>query len=73
MNFQASTSGKTIDEQTVAVPLEPEHYRMAGSPFSPFSGIPAMEAYKIVNNLNRNQDDHQFVYHLAEWLNGQVR
>jgi hypothetical protein len=27
--------------------------------------MPVLEAYEIVNELNRNQAEHQFVYYLA--------
>jgi hypothetical protein len=43
----------------------PEHYRKAGIPYSPFSGMTVLEAYEIVNDLNRNQAEHQFVYYLS--------
>jgi hypothetical protein len=38
---------------------------MAGIPYSPFCGMPVLEAYQLVNDLNRNQSEHQFVYYLA--------
>jgi len=44
--------------------ISQEHYRKAGIPYSPFGGMPVLEAHEIVNDLNRNQAEHQFVYYL---------
>ncbi len=43
----------------------PEHYKKAGIPYSPFGGMPVLEAYQLVNELNRTQSGHLFVYYLA--------
>lgn len=57
---------KQIDvDRTEFFRFGPEHYRKAGVPYSPFSGMPVLEAYEIVNDLNRNQAEHHFVYYLA--------
>ena len=65
MRFQTFTRSKIDGDRTESFPFEPAHYRKAGVPYSPYSGMPVLEAYEIVNDLNRNQSDHQFVYYLA--------
>jgi hypothetical protein len=65
MRFKTFTRRKIRGHRTELFTFQPEHYRKAGIPYSPFSGMPVLEAYEIVNDLNRNQAEHQFVYYLA--------
>lgn len=65
MRFQTFIRRQIFDDRTELFPFQPEHYRQAGIPYSPFSGMPVLEAYEIVNDLNRNQAGHHFVYYLA--------
>ena len=65
MRFQTFIGRQINGDQTELFRFEPEHYRKAGIPYSPFSGMPVLEAYEIVNDLNRNQAEHLFVYYLA--------
>jgi hypothetical protein len=60
-----SLAGRINDDRTESLPFQQEHYRKAGIPYSPFGGMPVLEAHEIVNDLNRNQAEHQFVYYLA--------
>ncbi len=65
MRFQTFIRRQIDGDRTELFPFRPEHYRKAGIPYSPISGMPVLEAYEIVNNLNRNQTEHQFVFYLA--------
>jgi hypothetical protein len=65
MRFQTFTRRKIDEDRTESLPFQQEHYRKAGIPYSPCGGMPVLEAYEIVNDLNRNQAEHQFVYFLA--------
>ena len=65
MRFKTFIGRKLNDDRTELFQFGPEHYRKAGIPYSPFSGMPVLEAHEIVNDLNRNQAEHQFVYYLA--------
>ena len=65
MRFQTFTRKKINGDRTESFPFQPEHYRKAGIPYSPFGGMPVLEAHEIVNDLNRNQTEYQFVYYLA--------
>jgi hypothetical protein len=65
MRFKTFIGRKLNDDQTELFLFGPEHYRKAGIPYSPFSGMPVLEAHEVVNDLNRNQAEHQFVYYLA--------
>jgi hypothetical protein len=65
MRFKTFTRRNFNGDRTEFFPFQPEHYRKAGVPYSPFSGMPVLEAHEIVNDLNRNQAEHQFVYYLA--------
>jgi len=65
MRFQTFTRRRINEDRIESFPFEPEHYRKAGVPYSPFSGMPVLEAYEIVNSLNQNQTEHRFVYYLA--------
>jgi hypothetical protein len=65
MRFKAYIRRQIHDDRTELLRFGPEHYRMAGIPYSPFCGMPVLEAYQLVNDLNRNQSEHQFVYYLA--------
>jgi hypothetical protein len=65
MRYQTFTRRQIDGDQTELLRFGPEHYRKAGIPFSPLSGMPVLEAFEVVNELNRNQTEHQFVYYLA--------
>jgi hypothetical protein len=65
MRFQTFTRRKIDEDRTESLAFQQEHYRKAGIPYSPCGGMPVLEAYEIVNDLNRNQAEHQFVYFLA--------
>jgi hypothetical protein len=65
MRFKSFARKKINGDRTEVLPFQPEHYRKAGVPYSPFSGMPVLEAHEIVNDLNRSQAEHQFVYYLA--------
>ena len=65
MRFKTFIGKKLNDDETELFQFGPEHYRRAGVPYSPIAGMPVLEAYEIVNELNRNQTEHQFVYYLA--------
>jgi hypothetical protein len=65
MRFKTFIRRQISEDRTELFRFEQEHYRKAGIPYSPFSGMPVLEAYEIVNDLNRNQAEHQFVYYLA--------
>jgi len=65
MRFKTFTRRNFNGDRTEFFPFQPEHYRKAGIPYSPFGGMPVLEAHEIVNDLNRNQTEHQFVYYLA--------
>jgi hypothetical protein len=65
MRFKTFIGRKLNDDQTKLFRFGPEHYRKAGVPYSPSGGMPVLEAYEVVNDLNRNQAEHQFVYYLA--------
>lgn len=65
MRFKTFTRKKINGDRTESFPFQPEHYRKAGIPYSPFGGMPVLEAHEIVNYLNRNQTENQFVYYLA--------
>jgi hypothetical protein len=65
MRFQTFTRRQIDGSRIELFPFGPEHYRKAGIPYSPCSGMPVLEAYEIVNDLNQNQAEHQFVYYLA--------
>jgi hypothetical protein len=65
MRFQTFTRKQIDGDRTELLQFGPEHYRKAGIPYAPFGGMPVLEAYEIVNDLNRNQAEHQFVYYLA--------
>jgi hypothetical protein len=65
MRFQTFTRRKINGDRTESLPFEQEHYKKAGIPYSPFGGMPVLEAYEVVNDLNRNQAEHHFVYYLA--------
>jgi len=73
MQLETRTSGKVNGGRSENRSFDHGHYRKADIPYSPLRGMPGPGVYEIMNNLNRNQDEHRFVYHLAEWLNGQVR
>ena len=65
MQFKTFTRRQINGDRIELFRFEPEHYRKAGIPYSPYSGMPVLEAYEIVNDLNQNQAEHQFVYYLA--------
>jgi hypothetical protein len=65
MRFQTFIGRQINGDRTELFRFGPEHYRKAGIPYSPFGGMPVLEAHEIVNDLNRNQTEHQFVYYLA--------
>jgi hypothetical protein len=65
MRYLTFTRRQIDGSQIELLPFGPEHYRRAGIPYSPYSGMPVLEAYEIVNDLNQNQAEHQFVYYLA--------
>jgi hypothetical protein len=65
MRFKTFIRREINDDRIELVQFGPEHYRKAGIPYSPFGGMPVLEAYEIVNDLNQNQAEHQFVYYLA--------
>ncbi len=65
MRFKTFIGRKLSDDRTELFQFRPEHYRKAGVPYSPIGGMPVLEAYEIVNELNKNQAEHQFVYYLA--------
>jgi len=65
MRFQTFMRKQINDDRAELLQFGPEHYRKAGIPYSPFSGMPVLEAYEVVNDLNRTQTEHQFVYYLA--------
>lgn len=65
MRFKTYIRRQVIDDRAESLHFGPEHYRRAGIPYSPFGGMPVLEAYQLVNDLNRNQSEHQFVYYLA--------
>jgi hypothetical protein len=65
MRFQTFTRKQIDGDRTELLQFGPEHYRKAGIAYAPFGGMPVLEAYEIVNDLNRNQGEHQFVYYLA--------
>jgi hypothetical protein len=65
MRFKTFIRQQISGNQAELIQFGPEHYRRVGIPYSPFGGMPVLEAYQIVNDLNRNQSEHQFVYYLA--------
>lgn len=65
MRFKTFIRRRINGDRTEMFRFGPEHYRKAGIPYSPFGGMPVLEAYQVVNDLNRNQAEHQFVYYLA--------
>jgi hypothetical protein len=65
MRYLTFTRRQIDGSQIELHPFGPEHYRRAGIPYSPYSGMPVLEAYEIVNDLNQNQAEHQFVHYLA--------
>ena len=65
MRFQTFTRRKINEDRTESIPFQREHYRKAGIPYSPYGGMPVLEAYEIVNDLNRNRTEYQFIYYLA--------
>lgn len=65
MRFKTFIGRQINGDRTELFRFGPEHYRKAGIPYSPFCGMPVLEAYEIVNDLNRNQADNHFVYYLA--------
>lgn len=65
MRFQTFIRRQINGDEDEFCRFGPEHYKKAGIPYSPFSGMPVLEAYQVVNELNRNQSEHQFVYYLA--------
>lgn len=65
MRFKTFIRHQIDCDRTEFVQFGPEHYKRAGIPYSPFGGMPVLEAYQLVNDLNRNQSEHQFVYYLA--------
>jgi hypothetical protein len=65
MQFKTFTRRQINGDRIELFRFEQEHYRKAGIPYSPLSGMPVLEAYEIVNDLNRNQVEHQFIYYLA--------
>lgn len=65
MRFKTFTRRNINGRRTELFPFQPEHYRKAGIPYSPLSGMTVLEAYETVNHLNRDQAKHQFVYYLA--------
>jgi len=65
MRFKTFIRRQINGDRTEFIQFGPEHYKMAGIPYSPFSGMPVLEAYQLVNDLNRNQSQDQFVYYLA--------
>jgi len=65
MRFKTYVRRTVSGDQAESVHFGPEHYKKAGIPYSPFSGMPVLEAYQLVNDLNRDQSEHLFVYYLA--------
>lgn len=65
MRFQTFMRRQIDGNQIELLSFQPEHYKKAGIPYSPFSGMPVLEAYEVVNDLNRRQAGHHFVYYLA--------
>ena len=65
MRFKSFVRKEVDGDQAEFIRFGPEHYRKAGIPYSPFGGMPILEAYQLVNDLNRDQSDHRFVYYLA--------
>ena len=65
MRFKSFVRKQIDGDQTEFIRFGPEHYKKAGIPYSPFGGMPILEAYQLVNELNRDQSDHQFIYYLA--------
>ena len=65
MLFKSFARRQIDDDKTEFIRFGPEHYKKAGIPYSPFGGMPILEAYQLVNDLNRNQSEHQFVYFLT--------
>jgi hypothetical protein len=65
MRFRTFVRRQFNGDRTELFRFGPEHYKKAGIPYSPICGMPVLEAYQIVNDLNRNQIEHQFVYYLA--------
>ena len=65
MLFKSFTRRQIDGDETEVIRFGPEHYKKAGIPYSPFGGMPILEAYQLVNDLNRNQSEHHFVYFLA--------
>ena len=52
-----------------SMPFDPEHYRKVGMTYAPVRGIPALEAYQLVNYWNATEQtavrDTRFIYWLA--------
>jgi hypothetical protein len=65
MRFKTFMRRKIGGGKTELLCFGPEHYKKAGIPYSPIGGMPVLEAYQIVNDLNRNQPQQSFVYYLA--------
>ena len=65
MRFKTFIRRQLNGDRTESLQFGPEHYRRAGITYSPIGGMPVLEAYQLVNDLNRNQSEHQFVYYLA--------
>jgi hypothetical protein len=65
MRFKSFIRREINDDRIECFQFGPEHYSKAGIPYSPFGGMPVLEAHEIVNDLNQNRAEHQFVYYLA--------
>jgi hypothetical protein len=65
MRFRTFIRKHIGGDRTESFQFGPEHFRKVGIPYAPSGGMPVLEAYEIVNDLNRSQAEHQFVYYLA--------
>lgn len=65
MRFKTFMRRQINGDRTELLRFGPEHYKKVGVPYSPIGGMPVLEAYQIVNDLNRNQPQQSFVYYLA--------
>ncbi len=65
MRFRTFIRKQIDNDRAEFIQFGPEHYKKAGVPYAPYGGMPVLEAYELMNDLNRNQSEHHFVYYLA--------
>lgn len=66
MRFKTFIRKQIDNDRAEFIQFGPDQYRKAGIPYSPLGGMPVLEAYQLVNDLNQSQSEHRFVYYLAQ-------